>query len=283
MALPTFRRITEIVRIQSGTEEEEAAAAATNLPSDQKTQQPPQTILLLSWGDAQPKHIAKYTSLYTTHWPTATIILVQSGMIDFFWRSARTSAKLIAPVVRILSEVPSDRLLVHVMSNAGSRQWCTIDDALSKASGGERSLAEAKTLVDSAPGRATFRQTWAAVVASLPKGFLLRWALKSVLGLAVGFAFLNMWIRPKSDPLEKLRMRMNVVPEKARGVRRGYVYSEQDELIGFKDVEEHALDAREKGLEVEVVKFEGSVHVGHLRHDPERYWRAIEGVWFGKS
>jgi hypothetical protein len=204
-------------------------------------------------------------------------------MIDFFWRSAKSSAKFIEPVVKILAEVPSDRLLVHVMSNAGSRQWCTIDDALGKASGGGRSLAEARTVVDSAPGRATMRQTWKAVVASLPRGWLLRWALKSVLGLAVGLAFLNMYLRPRSNPLERLRERMNVVPEKAKGVRRGYIYSEQDELISFQDVEEHALVARKKGLEVELAKFEGSVHVGHLRHDPERYWSTIEEIWFGKS
>jgi hypothetical protein len=218
MALPTFRRLNQIVRIHSPTED------ATNLPPDHpKTQPPPQTILLLSWGDAQPKHIQKYTALYTAHWPTATILLVQTGMVDFFWRRAHASAKLIAPVVKILAEVPSDRLLVHVMSNAGSRQWCTIDDALGEASGGGRSLAEARTVVDSAPGRATVRQTWAAVVASLPRGWLVRLVLKSVLGVAVGLAFLNMFWRPRSDPLERLRERMNVVPEKARGVRRGYL------------------------------------------------------------
>jgi hypothetical protein len=276
MSLPTFRRINEIVRIHFPSE------ASRNLSSEPKTQQPPpSTILLLSWGDAQPKHIQKYTAMYTTHWPSATIILVQSGMIDFFWRSARTSHRLIAPVVKVLSETPTDQLFVHVMSNAGSRQWCTIDDALGEASG--RGLAEARTVVDSAPGHATLRQTWAAVVASLPRGWLVRLVLRSVLGLAVGLAFLNMFVRPRSDPLERLRVRMNVVSKKAKGVRRGYIYSEQDELIGFKDVEEHALDARKKGLEVELVKFEGSVHVGHFRHDPERYWNTIEGIWFGKS
>jgi hypothetical protein len=55
-------------------------------------------------------------------------------------------------------------------------------------------------------------------------------------------------------------------------------------MIGWRDVEEHAREAAgEGGFTVELVRFEGSAHVGHMRRDPERYWRTIEGVWFGTA
>jgi len=65
-------------------------------------------------------------------------------------------------------------------------------------------------------------------------------------------------------------------------VPRLYLYSTKDELIPYKDVEEHGLEAREKGVEVRMERFEKSSHVGHARVEGERYWNAIEEVW-GRS
>jgi len=53
-------------------------------------------------------------------------------------------------------------------------------------------------------------------------------------------------------------------------------------LIPYKDVEKHGLEAREKGVEVRMERFEKSSHVGHARVEGERYWNAIEEVW-GRS
>ncbi|KAF1820771.1 uncharacterized protein K489DRAFT_411984 [Dissoconium aciculare CBS 342.82] len=317
MALPTFTRLNEIVQIHHG----EPSSSSTTITerTTKKNQQtiPPETVLLLTWGDAQLRHIEKYTRLYQASWPGSTIVLVRSGMKDFFWRRETTSRALIQPVVEILAGMirPAGEdegdghgqgaLFVHVMSNAGARQWCTIASALARSTGAD--LADAPTLVDSAPGRAGWRQTWAAVVASLPKGsFLLRMALRAVLGLVLAGVFARKWLWPwgASDPLEELRGRMNLPPppppppppaaaasaqgvrssRSSRGRRRTYVYSREDEMIGWRDVEEHAGEAAgEGGFTVELVRFEGSAHVGHLRRDPERYWRTIEGVWFGTA
>lgn len=60
---------------------------------------------------------------------------------------------------------------------------------------------------------------------------------------------------------------------------RLYVYSQNDELVGYDDVEEHVADARRAGYRVETDFYTRSAHVAHMRNDPNRYWTAIESLW----
>jgi hypothetical protein len=77
------------------------------------------------------------------------------------------------------------------------------------------------------------------------------------------------------------------LPNNLPPVSRLYIYSKIDELIPYKDVEEHARQAKEElgirgggeGGEVRLEKFENTSHVGHMRGDPERYWNSIQKVW----
>lgn len=61
---------------------------------------------------------------------------------------------------------------------------------------------------------------------------------------------------------------------------RLYVYSASDKIVRFDLVEAHIEEAKERGLDVTVERFETSAHVSHARKDPERYWAAVERVWF---
>lgn len=74
--------------------------------------------------------------------------------------------------------------------------------------------------------------------------------------------------------------------ERERG--RMYFYSEEDELVGYKDVEAHMEDAQKgrvgKG-KVRGEKFAGTGHVGHARGEKnaERYWSCVRGFWEGEG
>lgn len=60
---------------------------------------------------------------------------------------------------------------------------------------------------------------------------------------------------------------------------RLYVYSASDKIVPFDLIEAHIDEAKGKGLDVAIEKFETSAHVSHARKDPERYWGALERLW----
>jgi hypothetical protein len=292
MALASFTRINPVVSVHSPTSKTADDTETTPLvgvplpaitPFDTKHGAPPSTILLLSWGDAAPKHIEKYTALYTSLCPNATIVLVRGGMADFFYRSNATLRRLVTPAVEAVKEPAEEgRLLVHVMSNAGSKQWCTVNEVYGELSGG-KTLGTCVTVVDSAPGRSRFWQTWAALSASLPKAFLPRMLLGCVFGMILCTMHLWKVLGVQRDVMEVVRDGMN----EAKGMgkeatrRRCYIYSEDDPIIAWEDVEDHAKEAEGKGWEVQRVKIQGGTHVGHLKRDPVKYREAIEKTWFG--
>ncbi|KAJ5986313.1 hypothetical protein N7451_010678 [Penicillium sp. IBT 35674x] len=280
MALPPLSRVNKIVSIQDPAND--VAPLAEGLrPSKALPGASPQTILFLSWGDAKYRYIEKYTSLYSELYPEAKIIIIETGMADFFWRPESAQCKLIEPVVKILGELDDDTLLVHVMSNAGSTRWAKINKQYLQSTG--RTLSSAVTILDSAPGRAHFKQTWASLVQSLPRTLLPRMVLGFVFGTVLCIMHLGMLVLPGPDVYDSMRAQMNDTAAAVKGTRRCYIYSEKDEIIGWEDVEEHAKDAQRKGWSVEQVKFQGSTHVGHLKQDPAMYRQAIVRTWLGSS
>lgn len=57
------------------------------------------------------------------------------------------------------------------------------------------------------------------------------------------------------------------------------MYSQQDALIAWEDIKEHAGESMEYNVPVNEVLFEGSGHVGHARQEPQRYWDSVMATW----
>jgi hypothetical protein len=108
-------------------------------------------------------------------------------------------------------------------------------------------------------------------------------ALSFVFGTILCVIQLKDFVTPGLDILDTVREQMNSSKGTVKGSRRCYIYSDADDIIGTEDVEEHAKDAQQKGWAVELVKFQGSTHVGHYKQNPETYLAAIRRTWFGKS
>ncbi|KAM3510948.1 hypothetical protein MY11210_005414 [Beauveria gryllotalpidicola] len=284
MAPPSFVRINEIVSVQRPNQTNDTSSSdgisASQISRDRKTGSPG-IILFLSWAGANDRHIERYTKLYNEIYPSSNIVLVESDMVAFFCRSVQMQQKLVEPVVKMLREAANDTLYVHVMSNAGAQQWVTINKMLFHSEG--RSLSELSTIIDSAPGRSGLKQTWEAISPALPRAVLPRTILGFVLGIVLRVLYITKILWPGFDPLETIRKQLNEHVPAAAGPRRCYIYSETDLLVEGDDVVDHAKEAKQKGWSVELVRFEGSPHVGHLKQDPEKYREAIERTWLERS
>ncbi|KAK9244831.1 hypothetical protein V1506DRAFT_577755 [Lipomyces tetrasporus] len=258
----------------------------TSFPNTAGT--PPDLILIGSWMNASPRHIAKFTEYYQLIYPSSPILLLTSSMSDFFFNTARKEAADYAPAV---TTHPWRRGLVS---------WYTA----SPTAEGVRSPSSPNT---TKPPRVTLsppeqsssthcRAGLASVLALGPSAS----AFQRPAGLrgpprrffqiphALGRQTLATRLRDDLNAVASSQ-RLGEVKEKGNGKEREavirkeaprcYIYSDSDEFILDHDIEDHADAADVKGLKVKKVKFTGTKHVEHMRTDLERYWGAVKGTW----
>ncbi|KAJ0165385.1 Transmembrane protein 53 [Colletotrichum tanaceti] len=250
----------------------------------------PKLIVVFSWMSAQDVHIAKYTSRYMALYPSASILLVKCPFIHTLsTRISKRQIKPAVPVVRSLADAAGaaaftggggggggqpPQLLFHVFSNGGATNYAKFLELYSEADrAGRLALPPHVTLYDSCPGGFHWMRSYRALSASMPRvlsplahvfiGWF--WLFHVPLG-RVGF-FGKMWAA--------LRQKALLGSEK----RRAYLYSKEDEMIHWADVERHADEAKENGFDVRKERFDGSQHVAHAKLNPSRYWGVVREMW----
>ncbi|EFR00829.1 hypothetical protein MGYG_03833 [Nannizzia gypsea CBS 118893] len=242
------------------------------------------TIVILFWMDAQLRHASKYISEYTKIVPNARIVFVLTSSSDLFLNTSEASqARRVQPVVDVLlsstasssSPGPSsdDRIHLHLFSNGGCVTLRSIAVAYEKAT--KKPLPLTSLIMDSCPGKSTLSGAHRAVSYGLPKSFIPRFfaGMAVYIALLWGFGYCRLF--GVELPTE-LAWKASVDPKLIDSlVKRCYIYSEMDDLISWRDVEEHSLEAEGRGFHVSREKFLGSPHVGHMRLDPSRYWEII--------
>ncbi|KAK2055532.1 hypothetical protein LY76DRAFT_595965 [Colletotrichum caudatum] len=242
----------------------------------------PKLIAIFSWMSAQDVHIAKYTSRYMALYPSASILLVKCPFIHTLSdRISKRQIKPAVPIVRALADStpPSEarpQLLLHVFSNGGATNFAKFLDMYADADrAGRLALPPHVTLYDSCPGAFHWMRSYRAMSASMPRILAplahvfigLFWLLHVPLGRR-GF-FDKMWAT--------LRQKALLVSEK----RRAYMYSKEDRMIHWSDVERHADESKQVGFKVRAERFEGSQHVAHSKLNPSRYWGLVKEMWNG--
>ena len=81
------------------------------------------------------------------------------------------------------------------------------------------------------------------------------------------------------DPIERVRRDLNDASLMSE-VRRCYIYSDEDPMVDFHDVELHASEAARRGFTVQSEKFHGSGHCAHVRvGSGARYWDVVRNTW----
>lgn len=82
------------------------------------------------------------------------------------------------------------------------------------------------------------------------------------------------------SPIDAMR---NYLSASLAPVPRLYIYGPGDILISASDVEAHAEEAKKQGIDVRLERFNGSMHVAHMRADLDRYWGAVKDIWLART
>ncbi|PYH99961.1 hypothetical protein BO71DRAFT_299529, partial [Aspergillus ellipticus CBS 707.79] len=240
----------------------------------------PQTVLLAFWMNAQPRAYTKYITQYQTLLPHARILILLITSASFLLPPNPTTEQArLSPAISALRAFSpqSEKVHIHLFSNGGVFTTTNLLTAYREATG--HALPVSSILIDSAPGKPTIAGGFRAFSYVLPSNVVLRALGQMVLGLGLVMMFTGFWLCGVRDAVSLGRAALNdggLVGEATEGVKRCYVYSESDELVEWRDVEEHADEAEKLEVgEVKKEKFTGSKHVCHMRVDSERYWGIV--------
>ncbi|KAL8737013.1 MAG: hypothetical protein Q9181_002100 [Wetmoreana brouardii] len=235
----------------------------------------PRLIVLCAWMLASSTNITKYIKGYQALYPEASILLIRSGPLDFAYRGRKALERRLQPALAVVrSTRPSTshdsalKVLLHVFSNGGSLQAVTLLRSYLQETGHAFPLHS--TVLDSCPGHATFNGAYRVLL--LPwrgRPFYTRLPMVAFLYVTFGLWWMLMLTLRMENPFKTLWQGLNN-GQQVQETQRVYVYSDVDDMVPWHDIEEHAVEAKEKGFHVQTEKFMGSGHVAHIRVGMER-------------
>jgi hypothetical protein len=251
----------------------------------------PDTIVIFAWGDSSPKHVAKYAEGFRSIFPGATQVVVLSAIVDVLYSTKQQRSIDFQPLIDLLSKEDSSRanpnspsrILIHCMSNTGGICYSSLLQEFQTSHG--RPLPHGLIVLDSTPGSPDLSwfnlQRWSKAMA-LGTAAWFPWPFavtQSIWGLFLCALHGVEWLMGRKSAATVATTITNETAFEVKTARRLYLYSKEDDLIFWKDIENHAAMARSAGYSVDSTMFEGSGHVSHMRTSPEQYWSAIEESW----
>lgn len=259
------------------------SVSLSNQNPNRKSGPSPKLIILVTWMSAHPVHISKYILGYQTHFPTSPILLVRSSPPDLFYRRTQTQRGRVSPAIAAIlsccttTDVEPE-LLLHIFSNGGSHQTRNLLRAYREMT--SNVMPSHITILDSCPGRGTFKQSVLALSSALPSAPPLRFFLLVIIYVVISVYWIIFIPLGIPDPIERIRQALNDKRLMGRELRRCYIYSEADPMVAWHDIEAHAQDATKRGFVVRSEKFEGSGHCAHVRvAGGLRYWAIVKEMW----
>ncbi|KIW00154.1 uncharacterized protein PV09_08330 [Verruconis gallopava] len=240
----------------------------------------PDLVILSTWMGAAPRHIMKYVTGYQNLFPKSPILMLTNSIGDIVLKTHKQHKEHLKGAIRVIHEtastIQSPKILLHLFSNGGAHHIAHLAFLYQRQF--HTPLPITGMVLDSAPGRATYGRSVAAMSVGLPRFFLLR-----LLGLLViHFLCASMWVRHhifrQENIITKVRRQLIDPQLFPTSAPRVYIYSKTDRMVGWKDVEYNANLAKENGYSVRTERYENTEHVGHLRKDPERYWEAVQAA-----
>lgn len=251
----------------------------------------PDVVMVYGWGDGLPKHVAKFTDGYRVLYPHAKQIVVLGPISKAMFTDHQVRSESMMPIARAIwpegpgapGSGPEPRILAHSMSNTGAVNYASFLNIFQQTYG--RPLPHSLSVLDSTPGSTDFTwpnlQRWSRAMALgtaawFPWPFVMTqtiWAffltVSQVIGVLRRSENAGAWSRRSSHDTNHL----------SKSVRRLYMYSKEDDLIGYEDIEAHVAEGRRLGWQADVAIFEGSGHVEHMRKFGDKYWKAIMDSW----
>ncbi|KAK3984217.1 hypothetical protein QBC44DRAFT_385919 [Cladorrhinum sp. PSN332] len=290
--LNSFTRLSKQVYIQT-------PSTFPPPPESSSSSSDPTTIILYGWGDALPKHLTKYVAGFRTLYPSSRLILIFSPILKALYQTLESRAETMIPVIEaiygpgsysnltsaIKTHPVKEKILLQVMSNTGGMNCAATLYAFRKATDGQHRLPYTLMICDSCPGSTEFLPNvgpWSRAMALGASSFLpfipfvITQSLAAVfLACLHGFG----WVVGATSAAEYSVAAVNNPTLSDNSSKRLYLYSKEDDIIHWEDIEAHAADARSKGWSVSAEIFEGTPHVGHMKTHSEKYWKAIDDAW----
>lgn len=276
---PGFTPISDRVYIRNGQEKTKPAPAGE-----------PTTIIISGWGDGMPKYVSKYSDGYHELFPSARIIVILSRTLQASNQPEDARIEAMMPVVDTVFPTPmgsggdEERILVHAMSNTGAIFAAAIVVGYQQRHGTDKTFPHKLFVFDSTPGSLDFASQvgrWSQAMAVGTAKFF-PWPFVITQGLWYAFLWAN-WAWECLRGSEPAGVWANRVMNDGSIIStessRLYLYSKEDEIIGWKDLEENVAQAKTLGYRIELEMFEGSSHVGHMRLHPEQYWNKVSSCW----
>lgn len=294
--LESFNKLSPSVYFHAGEAEVEATTTVTthqcninSKPSTRRDQQhdTPNVILLFTWMGAEPKHIAKYISKYIELFPTASIILIRTHLFDIIFLPPIVLKRRYEPALaKILSlnqtskkNHTEPRVLVKAFSNGGAFAFLHFAGFYYSLTG---SVIPINAIIfDSGPAIGDLARGVAAIMAVVPRNPVLWYPVVFLLNIFLRLLWARDTVLRRKSVVRRTYFGLNEPRLLPNGVPRLYLYSKADTMVDWREVEAHARNAEENGAsgKTELVKFEKSEHVAHVREDAEKYWDAVRMCW----
>jgi hypothetical protein len=249
----------------------------------------PSAVVVFGWGDGLPKHVTKYTDGFHALFPHAKLIAVLSPISKAMFSDLDQRSEAMVHVVDALfpagpSSNPRDgAILMHAMSNTGAINYAATINTYKLRY--DAPLPHKLLSFDSTPGSTDMTidnlRRWGRAMALgtagwFPWPFVVTQTLWAAVLVANGC---YEWCIGRTHAGALARQTTNMDTYETKDSRRLYLYSKEDDLIGYGDIERHIAESKELGWEADFEMFEGSNHVGHMRMHPEQYWGAIQKSW----
>lgn len=246
----------------------------------------PALILLCTWTGAQNRYIEKYTAVYQTLFPSTRIIVITTTLKDLLCRSSAKKQSRLTPAVERISidrhlnnEGVNNGILMHVFSEGGSDKAVELAEAYHSTT--STRLPVSALCMDSTPGHPRYLRLCSALDKALPQVPVVRHADLFVSSVVLGCIWV-VYVGLKGyekNVITRTRHRLQDPTNFDLSTPRCYLYSGDDAVISWQDINEHAQESSDLGTPVINMLFEGSRHVEHAKQHPERYWQAVMATW----
>ncbi|KAE9362756.1 hypothetical protein N431DRAFT_391260 [Stipitochalara longipes BDJ] len=242
----------------------------------------PSLILLFSWTGAQQRHISKYVKGYEKLFPTSPVLVIGTSIKDLIVRSSAEKQRNLQSTIDVVinSGLSHSNVLVHCFSDGGSNKAVEFAEAYHTRTG--EKLPCQTLCLDSTPGHPRYFNYTAAFQKSLPQNIIVRCfgLLLGMITLAIFWFSYYVLIGFENNVITKTRRRLE--DERywsPKTTPRLYLFSEADDMIYWKDIERHGVEAAKNGVQTALVRFRNSGHCNHVKEDESKYWSAVREVW----
>ncbi|XP_063697883.1 transmembrane protein 53-A-like [Culicoides brevitarsis] len=227
-------------------------------------------VLLLGWLGCQDKHLKKYSKIYEDRGMT-TLRYTVPGDALFVWRPKMT--RISKSILRTLEEenLTKNPLIVHVFSNGGAYAFKYISDEMKNS---QLELDIRGQIFDSAPcGAGALGNFYHVLKEIIGKDKIYSSLVAS--SLIFGVICIQILKYPfqaylaDKNPYEGLLQDQRNFPQL-------FLYSKEDKLMPFEDVEKFIKARKKLGIDVTSNCFNGSPHVSHYLMFKDAYLTLID-------